>query len=95
MCGRPLSVNKFSSKQFTDNVYVIVFLNFKSGVRKKLTTLDHHFFGKMIVKRKNIGISPPQNVQHMFVTWTNLVGVKLKRQLLAGTSIFILLGDMT
>jgi hypothetical protein len=33
-------------------------------------------------------IPPPSNVEHMFGSWTNRVGGKLKRQLLAGASAF-------
>jgi hypothetical protein len=34
------------------------------------------------------GITPPQSIQHMFRSWTNKVGGKLKRRLLAAASAF-------
>jgi hypothetical protein len=36
----------------------------------------------------SFGISPPRNVKHMFSTWTNQFGGKLKRQILVGASAF-------
>jgi hypothetical protein len=34
------------------------------------------------------GITPPQNSEHMFGVWTNIMGGKLRRQLLACASAF-------
>jgi hypothetical protein len=57
-------------------------------------SIQHHFYNCYYVRFLwgllfiTFGITPPQNSEHMFGGWTNIMGRKLRQQLLACASAF-------